>query len=360
MKYYSLSAIKKKKATYNVIIGERSNGKTYACLLEVVKKYFENGSRFAYVRRWQDDIRGRRGQAVFSSLVNNGEIEKYSKGLYTGVHYYSGKFYFCTYDDKGKAVYSDVSCFGHLFALTGMEHDKSTSYPLVENVIFDEFLTKGTYLPDEFVLFMNVLSTIIRRRENVKIYMLGNTVNRFSPYFSEMGLTNIGKQKQGTIDLYRYGEGTLTVAVEYCSPMDINSKANSMYFAFDNPKLNMITSGAWELDIFPHLPVKYKPKNILFVYYIKFDCEVYQCNIINVNDDYFTYIHKKTTPIRNEEDNIVYSFEHSLKRNHSKNMLRPLNNIHKKILYFFQCDKVFYQDNTVGNAIQNYIKCCRG
>ena len=30
--YYSLSAIERLKAIYNVIIGKRSNGKTYACL----------------------------------------------------------------------------------------------------------------------------------------------------------------------------------------------------------------------------------------------------------------------------------------------------------------------------------------
>ena len=34
MKYYSLKKIKEKNADYNLIIGERSNGKTYSC-----KKY---------------------------------------------------------------------------------------------------------------------------------------------------------------------------------------------------------------------------------------------------------------------------------------------------------------------------------
>ena len=37
-KYYSLDAIKKKNATYNVIFGERSNGKTYALLQNGVKE----------------------------------------------------------------------------------------------------------------------------------------------------------------------------------------------------------------------------------------------------------------------------------------------------------------------------------
>ena len=104
-KYYSLNNIKKKNATYNVIFGERSNGKTYAVLKEALKLFKDEGKQFAYVRRWQTDIRGRRSQAIFSALEANGEIEKIFNGQYTGVYYYAGRFYLCTYDDNGKNGY---------------------------------------------------------------------------------------------------------------------------------------------------------------------------------------------------------------------------------------------------------------
>ena len=55
-KYYSLDAIKKKNATYNVIFGERSNGKTYALLQHGVKEWVKNRSQMAYLRRWKEDI----------------------------------------------------------------------------------------------------------------------------------------------------------------------------------------------------------------------------------------------------------------------------------------------------------------
>ncbi|WP_457832309.1 hypothetical protein, partial [Staphylococcus aureus] len=84
----------------------------------------------------------------------------------------------------------------------------------------------------------------------------------------------------------------LTVAVEYCKSPDSKVKeASHKYFAFNNPKLEMITGGAWELNIYPHLPYKYKPKNILLNYFIEFNDNVYQCEIINIDDIYFTYIH---------------------------------------------------------------------
>ena len=68
-------------------------------------------------------------------------------------------------------------------------------------------------------MFANVLSTIIRHRNDVKIFMLANTVNKYCPYFKEMGLKHITEMKQGSIDIYTYGSSDLRVAVEYGKPL---------------------------------------------------------------------------------------------------------------------------------------------
>ena len=360
MSYYSLNNILKKNAVYNVVFGERSNGKTYATLKHGLEQYFNDGSQIAYIRRWKEDITGKRGQAVFSALVENNEIEKLSDGKFTGVHYYTGKFFLCNYDN-GKPIYSDTDVLGFLFALTDVEHDKSTSYPKVNNIIFDEFLTNKLYLPDEFVTFMNVISTIVRRRETVKIFMLGNTVNKYCPYFSEMGLNNIQTMEQGEIDLYSYGESGLTVSVEYCKTDKSNQRKESKkYFAFNNPKLQMITGGAWELAIYPHLPMKYKPLDVLLTYYIDFADNIYSCEIIEKDGVTFTYIHEKTTPIKDIDNSIIYSLEHNPKPNYNRNILSPVTKIQKKITWYFNTHNVFYQNNNVGDGVANYLKICRG
>ena len=243
-KYYSLDRILSKNACYNIIFGERSNGKTYSVLKYAVKHYFETGGQFAIVRRWKEDITGRRASDIFTSINQDRVVEKYSKGEFTGIHYYAGKFYTCIYDDSGKAIFNDSNVIGYCFALSDTEHNKSISYPRIETIFFDEFLTNKIYLVDEFVLFMNTISTIVRQRDNVKIFMCGNTVNKFCPYFKEFGFTHILKMNQGDIDVYRYGDSRLIVAVEYCSSMQVHKKSN-FYFAFDNPKLQMITQGSW-------------------------------------------------------------------------------------------------------------------
>lgn len=357
-KFYSLDKIKKKNAIYNVIIGERSNGKTFAVLKEGVDKFLAGEGQIAIIRRWKEDITGKRASGIFNALNENGLIKKLSKGKYEGVTYLNGRFFLCLYDEKGKPMYNDGDCLGYLFALSDTEHNKSVSYPKITTIMFDEFLTKGLYLNDEFVLFMNTISTIVRQRTDVVIYMLGNTVNKYSPYFTEMGLNHADKMKQGTIDVYGYGDSGLTVAVEYCASME-SSKENNFYFAFNNPKLEMITGGAWELNIYPHLPMKYKPKDILFTYFIEFNEGIYQCEVVMLGDITFTYIHLKTTPIKDVDNDMIYSFDYNPQRNYSRNIFKPQNTIQQKILWYYKTERIFYQNNEVGDAIDNYLKICK-
>ena len=358
-KYYSLNKILGIEAQYNVIIGERSNGKTYAALKHAINEYFNgNGGELAIIRRWQEDIRGNRARDIFTAILQNGEVAKLSNGRYEGIYYYASKFYFCNYDEDGKALYNQDDIFCHLFALSDTEHNKSISFPNVKQIVFDEFMTRGAYLPNEFVLFMNTLSTIVRQRKDVTIFMLGNTVNKYSPYFKEMGLKHVAEMKQGSIEVYTYGESGLKVAVEYCASVG-EAKASNIYFAFNNPKLQMITTGAWELDLYPHLPVKYTPKDIQLIYFIKFDDNIYQCEIVQKDGEMFTYIHDKTTPIKDEDNDIIYSLEYSHKLNYCRNIFKPTHKVGKAIAWFFKADKVFYQDNSVGDAINNYLNACK-
>lgn len=359
MKFYDTKNIDRKNCAYNIIFGERSNGKTYALLKKGLENYWNEGGQFSYVRRWKEDITGRRAQRLFSGLNENQEIEKITEGEFTGVHYYAGRFYLCNYDDKGKAIYGDTDIIGFTFALSDGEHDKSTSFPNVSMIVFDEFLSNRLYLNDEFVLFMNTVSTIVRRREDVKIYMLGNTVNKYCPYFQEMGLNHILKMKQGTIDVYRYGESPMKVAVEYCKPQGSGKSSNSVYFAFNNPKLEMITGGAWEMNIYPHLPHKYKPKDILLTYFIIFNEDIFQCEVIETSGDLFTFIHAKTTPLQNDDD-LVYTLDYSSSPYYNRNIMKPANKIQERIAWFYKHHKVFYQNNDIGDAINNYLKICRG
>lgn len=357
--YYDLTNIKEYQARYYMIFGERSNGKTYAVLKELITDYVKRGAQFAYVRRWEEDFRGKRGASLFDGLVRDDVISELTDGEYNSIYFWSGRFYLSKFDKETMTRTNAPEPCGYAFAISTMEHDKSSSYPFIKNVIFDEFLTRTTYLVDEFVLFCNVLSTIIRDRDDVTIYMLGNTVNQYCPYFKEMGLKNVKKMFPGDIQLYEYGDSGLRVAVEYTGGSEYrDNKPSDVYFAFDNPKLKMITTGGWELDIYPHCPMKYLKKDIKFTYFIEFDEELLQCEIVKANKCMFTFIHRKTTPIKDEDRDMVYSQRYDPRSNWRRLINKPYDKIGDLVWRQFRTDSVYYQDNTVGDMIMNYLQWC--
>lgn len=356
-KYYSLKNILSEKADYNMIIGERSNGKTYACLKYCLEDFYKNGNEFVYLRRWDEDIKSKRADTVFASLVANGEIDKITNGEFNNIVFYRGKYFLGNYNDETKKIVASKKACCYALALSTMEHDKSTSYPKVVNIVFDEFLTRRYYLPDEFVIFMNVLSTVIRDRKGIKIFMLGNTVNKFCPYFDEMGLKNVSSQIQDTIDVYSYGESGLRVAVEYCGNIQ-KKKDSNKYFAFDNPKLNMIKSGSWEIALYPHLAIgqKIKSNDVVFSFTIDFSHRKIQGDVIENQDGYFLFFHNRTSDVKDDE--MLYTLDYTTKPNVRKCFAYKSDKIDRKITDFFASKKVFYQSNEIGEIVKNYITEC--
>ena len=362
--YYSLDRILKTESEYNVIIGSRSNGKTTSVLLYMLERYCNHGEEFAVIRRWADDFKQQRGNTLFNAIERMGLIQKYTNNEWTNIVFQSMRFYFGRYQN-GKLVLSEKP-IGYCYAVSQVEHDKGSSVNVI-NILFDEFMTRSEYgyLTNEFVLFQNTISTLIRERgdrDKIKIFMCGNTVTFFCPYFHEMGLTNIKKMKPGDIDVYTYGDSGLRVAVEYAEPFKGKSNSNK-YFAFNNPRLKMITGadgGSWEIDIYPHLLEKYKPNQIMFTYFIIFDGMTLQCEVIKYKSGVITYIHRKTTDIRYPDKDIVFSIEPNNRRNWNTNILKIHNpSLKQAFSRIFDTSKFFYQDNEVGEYMRNYLIWCK-
>lgn len=275
-KYYSIDNLISKKAIYNILLGERSNGKSYAtkklCLWEAYhEKDFKTGKpkkryQFGYLRRWREEIKSRDIELYFADMP----IEEITNGEFNGVYSYRNDI-FLKKEEDGKIV--DKKLIGSAFALSMVTHYKSLAFPNIGNIIFEEFITSSGYLGAE-VKNLNDLISTIARRQYVRVFMIGNTISRLCPYFDEWQLSHIKTQEQGTIEIYnqttdQYDEHTgkpivITIAVEYCA----NSGNTSKMF-FGN-KAKMITTGVWETDEQPHLPKKlnqYETKYQVFYEY---------------------------------------------------------------------------------------------
>lgn len=366
-KYYRLNEIMKcneggQKPSYYLVVGRRSNGKTYAALEYCLQKWFNNHEEFAYIRRYHDDISGRYGGTIFNNHISHGLIDKYSKGKYNSVYYYSGRYYMELIKPNGERVRDTEPC-GYSFAINVAERYKSNAYPNIHNIVFDEFIpSNGVGLGDgEFIDYMNLLSTIIRdpSREDISIFMLANTVNWDCVYFREMGLTDVRNMEQGSISCYRYGQTDVIVAVEYCKDKGGDSKIVDRYFAFNNPELRMITEGVWEISAYPRTPCKYKGSDVVYRFILHYNEDWLMGEIVKHDNYYFLNIRPKDPLIKDESKDLVYGNHLDPRPNFVMNFTRPTTNLQKKLYSYYVNNQIFYSDNTTGQIFNNYINWCQ-
>lgn len=361
-KYYSLDEIRKIKARYYVIFGERSNGKTSAVLELILKRYCESGGQEqgAIIRRWDEDLRGSKGQQVWSSIADErGLVAKYTNGEWDRVVYNSRQWVLARWDEELQKLVKDNQPFCFAFALSQTEHFKSTAYPFITTILFDEFIspvTAGGYLVDEWMLFQHTLSTIIRQRDNVEIYMCGNTISKYNPYFQEMRLKNASKQKAGTIDTYeiKNGKSVNVIACERTAHNEKDSKKSDVYFNFDDTGSHMITEGDWQLGSYPHCPMKIDPKNIIYKIFIDFNDDLLQGDVVIQDKCLFMYFHRKTTEMKDDKYP-YYKLEFDPRRNHYINPTIGYDKCTQRISSIFKAQKVFFQNNDVGDEVMNYV-----
>ena len=76
----------------------------------------------------------------------------------------------------------------------------SASFLDVDDIIFEEFMSRGIYIAHEPDKLQTFYSTVDRKRGTTRIWLIGNTVSRICPYLQDWELTDIMKhQKQGEI-----------------------------------------------------------------------------------------------------------------------------------------------------------------
>ena len=386
LKYYSLKRLLElhPDCLYYFVYGERSNGKSYSALEYTLEEFYKSDftKSYGYLRRFTEDVRMANMQQVYKSLKCNdlgvNRIEEITNGEFNDVLYKNRCFYLAHRKESGEYDHIvESQPLGYVFNLSESERIKSTGYPDIYYIMFEEFISESLPLVQEFKKFMSVLSTIIRNDDKVKIFLLGNTVNKHNLYFKEFGLTRTKYQEPGTIDIYKYVDEdgrTLKIACEFADFPDRKLKKSNIYFCFNKEKNKMIRNGAWDIEVYPHLEYFYTPKDVKLIYFIKYESEIFQCEIVKVidnkdnrivttdNDIYsnkpviFTYIHKKTTPIKYPHDHIIFQEAYDSHANIRHSLSNTYDDIGRFIWSFYISSKVFYQDNVVGDMVNSYIK----
>lgn len=152
-------------AIVNMVIGPRGAGKTYGLKLQACKNFIKKGEQFIYLRRYKSELQLVK-ENLFADINENEDFDVEFK------------------DDK---YYINNQVAGYAMALSISSQLKSASFPKVTLIIFDEFIIDSSdrfqhYLSNEVRKFLDLYETVARLRENVKAFLLANSLSFINPY----------------------------------------------------------------------------------------------------------------------------------------------------------------------------------
>lgn len=349
--FYRLDRILAEDAVFSVLLGERANGKSYACKEYAIKQALTEGNiTCALVRRLDEDIKASIISAYFNDTGLIDMIKKMTDGKYNYIHYYQRKFYFANYDSETDKITKGFP-FCVVFSLANVERYKSsTVYPTLKTMIFEEFTTEKYYLKDEVNKLYNLCSSLFRLNTG-KVFMIANKVSRVCPYFQEFGFQKgVPKMKEGQLDTYTYKTldgNDVKIAVEMCaSPKHAKS---GMFFG---KSAKVINGSAWETHEHPHLQGDLKDYDI--VYEMSLEHMEFCFNILLVahkKEDFFAVF---VYPAK------IKRFDRLLTEEYSTNdMVTPTLDSRIKAEIFMQDlierNKLVFADNQVGEDFNTVI-----
>ena len=261
---YNLDPIDKENADINLIWGEKGNGKSYQVKHKKgVIKFLEAGTRFVLLRRWKEEISTDKVEQYFADV----DVPKITNNKYNCITCYRKQLFYSNYNvETGKTTRGEK--IGYVMALSTEQNYSGCSYLDVEDIIYEEFMSRNEYIANEPSKLMFLYSTIDRKRHKVRLWLVGNTVSRVCPYIQDWDLHKLmSEQKQGTIITKMISTGDfdkdtgkeifIKLAVEYCKSTGTSS------YVIGKAK-DMINKGSWLTDQQPHLPKSYKEYNSIF------------------------------------------------------------------------------------------------
>lgn len=341
--YYNIKNLLSTNAQYLMLLGMRSNGKSYQVKKTLLENAYNDRGKFVYLRRWKADLK----QKFVTSYFEDMPIGKITNNEFSEVRAINGYIYFVKLK---KGVIDSKLEIGRYCALNEAERYKSQTFPGYTSIVYEEFITDSMYLDEEPRTLQQFVSTVFRLNRG-SVFLVGNTISRVCPYFSEWCLDGVLRQKQGTIEIYHYHteeDNIVDIAIEYCE----NTKNENVMFFGQSAK--QIISGEWDVKEVPKLPRKQYEYECVYEVLIKYQAFNFILQLLVEPKDggviCFVYPHTKNRKVYR-----VISDEFSDLPNVSN---RLSNNVKPEqlIMNCIRLDKICYSDNLTGSDFKKVIE----
>lgn len=354
--HYNLDELDKQNAIINILYGERSNGKSWQLKHKKgVLKYLKTGKRFILMRRWKEEITTEKIEQYFTDV----DVIGLTDGKYNCISMYKKQLFLSNYDNEsGKTKRGEK--IGYVVALSTEQNYAGASYLDVDDIIFEEFMSRSVYIAGESDKLMNFRSTVDRKRNTTKLWLVGNSISRVCPYINDWDLHKIiSNQKQGTIESIELGTGTddengneitLKCSIEFCA-----NTGNTSY-AIGKHK-DMLNKGSWQSDPQPHLPKSYNCYKMLYRIMFQYQSFKFIGEYLLDNEDKHTcwYIYPFDGEIK--DDIVVFSDVVKTSPYWQRDIYNPSfkNQKLKDLLKTFKENQIFYATDLCGTDFKQVI-----
>lgn len=174
--FYNFNKLFSYPFNFGFVVSERGVGKTFGSKIAMLKKFLKRGDEFIYVRRYKTELDSALS-TFWSDIQSNGYFEDYDLQV------------------KRNKMITKFTCngevCGYAIPLSTSNILKSTAFPKVKTIIFDEFMLNDSgsykYLKDEVTLFLDLVESVFRLRDGQVIF-LGNALSISCPYFTYFGI----------------------------------------------------------------------------------------------------------------------------------------------------------------------------
>lgn len=335
-------------AHYTIVLGAWSNGKSYACKNGIVEYCYKHNTKFMLIRR--NDLENR--DNIIENYFLDCNVEQITEGKYNGIVCYRKDIYLATYDaDADKWKKGQI--IGKGFSVSAFTHTKSGVYQNFSHAIYEEFVTMGTYLPNEPYKLFRLVSSVARN-DDIHVCLVGNTITPLCPYYNEWQLTNISKQKQGTIDTYTVHDNDTntdtTIKVYMTEPTD---KKSNMFFGHNKE----IHGGSFHADTHDHVEGNINDANILYTVVFCYEGKKMLAQFVELDGAHFWYISPKTSEIQKNTRTIG---DLRLQSDIHTKGVTPIAPEESRLFAFLDAGKIRYSDNLTGTIfLQMYGKLRR-
>ncbi len=334
-------------------LSERDTGKTtnWLLLAMCINKLY--GSEIVYIRETLDMILPKNDSELFKTIRMFDYVSKITNGQYNDIRYRSRRYYYFNRETGEEA--NDP--FMLKWSLDeNVVKKSSVQLPDSDIIIFDECISPKNYM-GEFVVFMDTIKSIIRRRFSPLIVLLANTINTQSMWFKEFEIydavqgiepsqTITVTSSLGTVvDVAHIGQSFETMSAD-------RIEHNKRFFGFKNPQLNSIRGGSWAFDVYQHPYREPDSESIINNRYIEHNGNILNLEVMHNNKHgYYVVVHKANQIY---DDSIVYTLDKQLKDKRYKYKW-GIGNVDRKLWDMYAHGRFTYVTNMEGSIMDDFM-----